>query len=222
MSHSPLSRKQQTQARRQQLIDAALHQFAEKGYSGASIRDIARAAGVTEGLVYHYFRNKEHLFEEVLKARSFAPILRRVLDEAGNAHPAEVLHRVLEEFLEMMWHNASMARMFIIEFMRHPVCARYFRAMVEDNTANLTRYLQEQQQRGVFRADVDAEAVAGMLLGMAFALFFAYGQASEREWQMQRDRFLRYGVPIVLHGLWAEPEGLHEIEHSFNRMGEKH
>lgn len=216
MAHSSLSRKQQAQIRRQQLIDAALHQFAEKGYDGASIRDIAHAAGVTEGLVYHYFRNKEHLFEEVIKARSFAPILRRVLDEAGDAHPREVLHRVLEEFLDMLWYNASMARMFIIEFMRHPVCARYFRAMVEDNTANLTRYLQEQQQRGVFRVDVDAEAVAGMLLGMAFALFFAYGQASEREWQMRRDRLLKHSVPMVLRGLWTEPGKLREIEHSFN------
>lgn len=216
MAKSSLSRRQQAQMRRQQLIDAALHQFAEKGYDGASIRDIAHAAGVTESLVYHYFRNKEHLFEEVLKARSFAPVLRKVLDEAGDAHPAEVLHRVLAEFLDMMWHNASMARMFIIEFMRHPVCARYFRAMAEDNTANLTRYLQEQQQRGVFRVDVDAEAVAGMLLGMAFALFFTWGQAPEREWQQRREKFLKHGVPMVLKGLWAEPGTHPEVEHSFN------
>lgn len=216
MTRAFLSRERKAQMRRQQLIDAALHQFAEKGYDGASIRDIAGAAGVTEGLVYHYFHNKEHLFEEVLKARSFAPILRRVLDEAGDVHPAEVLHRVLEEFVDMMRHNVSMARMFIIEFMRHPVCARYFRAIVEDNTANLTRYLQEQQQRGVFRADVDAEAVAGMLLGMAFSLFFTWGQASESEWQQRREKFLKYSVPLVLRGLWAEPTAEHEIEPSFN------
>lgn len=205
MARSSLSRNQQAQVRRQQLIDAALHQFAEKGYDGAPIRDIARAAGVTEALVYHYFRNKEHLFEEVIKARSFAPILRRVLDEAGDAHPGEVLHRVLREFIDMMRDNASMARMFIIEFMRHPVCARYFRAMVEDNTDNLTRYLKEQQQRGVFRADVDAETVAGMLLGMAFSLFFAWGQAPEREWQQRREKFLQHSVPMVLKSLLARP-----------------
>ncbi len=197
-------RRRQAQLRRQQLIDAALHQFGEKGYDGASIRDIARAAGVTEALVYHYFRNKEHLFEEVIKARSFAPILRRVLDEAGDTHPAEVLRTVLQEFIDLMYHNAPMARMFITEFLRHPVCARYFRAMVEDNTANLTRYLQEQQQRGVFRVDMDAEAVAGMLLGMAFALFFAWGQAPEREWHQRRDKFLQYTVPVVLEGIWAK------------------
>jgi AcrR family transcriptional regulator len=200
-----MSRREKAQVRRQQLIDAALHQFAEKGFDGASIRDIAHAAGVTEALVYHYFRNKEHLFEEMLKARSFAPVLRRVLDEAGDeASPAQVLHRVLQEFLDMMYDNASMARMFIIEFMRNPICHKYFRAMLEDNTANLARYLQHQQQRGVFRADVDAQAVAGMLLGLAFAVFFAWGHVPEREWQQRRDDFLRHGVPILLEGLWVK------------------
>jgi AcrR family transcriptional regulator len=200
-----MSRREQAQLRRQQLIDAALQQFAEKGFDGASIRDIAQAAGVTEALVYHYFRNKEHLFEEMLKARSFAPVLRRVLDEAGDeALPAQVLHRALQEFLDMMYDNAAMARMFIIEFMRNPICHKYFRAMIEDNTANLARYLQNQQQRGVFRADVDADSVAGMLLGLAFAVFFAWGQAPEREWQQRRDNFLKHGVPILLEGLWGQ------------------
>lgn len=197
--------------RRQELIDAALHLFAEKGYDGASIRGIAHRAGVTEALVYYYFRSKEHLFEEVIKARSFAPVLRRVLNEVENAHPSVVLHRVLKEFLDMLWYNASMARMFIIEFMRNPICARYFRAMAEENTATLTQYLQEQQRRGVFRTDMDAQAVAEMLLGMAFSLFFAWGQASEREWQQHRQRFLHHGVPLVLNSLYAQPTQAREV-----------
>jgi AcrR family transcriptional regulator len=205
MATGSATRRKQAQQRRQQLIDAALQQFAEQGFDGASIRDIAQAAGVTEALVYHYFRSKEHLFEEMLKARSFAPVLRRVLDEAGDeAHPAYVLHRVLAEFLDMVYDNAAMARMFIIEFMRNPVCTKYFRAMLEDNTLNLTRYLQRQQQLGVFRADMDAETVAGMLLGMAFALFFAWGQVPEREWKARRDKFLTHSVPMVLEGIWAQ------------------
>lgn len=141
MAKSSLSQAQGADTR-QELVNAALHLFAEKGYDGASIRDIARRAGVTEALVYHYFRSKEHLFEEVIKARSFAPVLRRVLSEAREEHPSTVLRRVLEEFLDLLWHNASMAQMFIIEFMRHAVCARYFRVMVDENTANLTHYLQ--------------------------------------------------------------------------------
>ncbi|MER3473519.1 MAG: hypothetical protein C4335_05680 [Armatimonadota bacterium] len=210
MAKGSLSRAQQAQLRRQELIDSALHLFAERGYDGASIRNIAHRAGVTEALVYHYFRNKEHLFEEVIKARSFAPVLRRVLSELADAHPSVVLRRVLEEFLDLLWYNASMARMFIVEFLRNPVCARYFRAMIEENTANLTHYLQEQQKQGVLRADMDAQAVAEMLLGMAFSLFFAWGQVSEREWLQRRERFLRYSVPMVLNGLYAQPDSSQE------------
>lgn len=218
MGSASLTRHQRAQFRRQQLLDAALQQFAEKGYDGASIRSIARAAGVTEALVYHYFRSKEHLFEEVLKARSFAPILRRILDEAGDAHPAQVLRQALQEFLKLMRDNAAMARMFIIEFTRHPICAQYFRAMAEDNTANLARYLQEQQQQGILRPDLNAEAVASMLLGMAFALFFTWGQAPDREWQLRCDHFLKQGLPVVLRGMWAHPGELEKVEQSLNKM----
>lgn len=198
------SRRRQAEQRRQQLLDAALEQFAANGYDGASIRDIAHRAGVTEALVYHYFRNKEHLFEEVLKARSFAPVLRRVLDDAGDAPVADVLHQLLQEFLDLLWHNASMARMFFIEFMRNAICYRYFRAMVEENSDALTRYLQSQQERGRLRADMHAQSVAGMVLGMAFSLFLAYGQASEREWKERRSDFLQHSVPTILYGIGNE------------------
>jgi AcrR family transcriptional regulator len=48
--------------RRQAILDAAREQFAEKGYAGASVRGIARQAGVDPALVHHYFGSKEQVF----------------------------------------------------------------------------------------------------------------------------------------------------------------
>jgi TetR/AcrR family transcriptional regulator len=53
--------------RRLRLLSAARKVFAEKGLAGASTRDIARAAGVSEGLLYRYFASKEELHAEVLR-----------------------------------------------------------------------------------------------------------------------------------------------------------
>src|SRR5579871_543324 len=50
-------RTQQAEERREQLIDTALRVFAEKGWDATSIPDLARAAGVAQGLMYHYFSN---------------------------------------------------------------------------------------------------------------------------------------------------------------------
>lgn len=49
--------------RKQELIDVAMKVFAEKGFEAASMKDIAREAGVVPGLCYHYFQNKQALYE---------------------------------------------------------------------------------------------------------------------------------------------------------------
>jgi AcrR family transcriptional regulator len=56
------------QQTRQALLDAALQLFAEKGYFGTSLRDIARHVGVRESALYNYFPSKESLFEAVVMA----------------------------------------------------------------------------------------------------------------------------------------------------------
>jgi AcrR family transcriptional regulator len=56
--------------RREQIIDAAMRAFSQKGYSRATNKDIAREAGITPGLIYHYFENKEALFKAIIEERS--------------------------------------------------------------------------------------------------------------------------------------------------------
>ncbi len=51
---------------REAIIHAAMTMFAEKGYAGASIREICQAAGVTKPVLYYHFENKEHLFQELM------------------------------------------------------------------------------------------------------------------------------------------------------------
>ncbi len=59
-------RERQAKERRDELIDAALTSFARRGYHGTSLKDIAEEAGVTDGLLIHYFGSKAHLLSAVL------------------------------------------------------------------------------------------------------------------------------------------------------------
>jgi len=57
----PTKRKRQAEERRKQLIDTALKLFAAKGFENTTTKNIAEAAGVAQGLIYHYFGGKEEI-----------------------------------------------------------------------------------------------------------------------------------------------------------------
>ena len=61
--------------RREQIIDAAMRVFAQKGFVRATNKDVAREAGITAGLIYHYFENKEALLMAIIEGRSPLKVL---------------------------------------------------------------------------------------------------------------------------------------------------
>ncbi len=84
--------------RREQIIDAAMRVFAQKGYSNATNKDIAREAGITPGLIYYYFESKEALLYAILEARSPLKLMASL--------PPQVLELPPEEFFPMLLRQA--------------------------------------------------------------------------------------------------------------------
>lgn len=62
-----MTRLEQREKRRQEILIAALDIFIHKGYAAAKTQDIANAVGMSEGLLFHYFETKEKLYEELVK-----------------------------------------------------------------------------------------------------------------------------------------------------------
>ena len=95
---------------RQKLLLAALEKIGEKGYDGASVRDIARAAGQNVAAISYYFGNKENLYMEVLNGivtyiwKAFGPVAdeARALLESGKTEESsacELLQKMLKTLL---------------------------------------------------------------------------------------------------------------------------
>ena len=61
-----MTRKEQKEVRKSQIIQAALGLFLEHGYYGTKTSQISRRAGISEGLLFHYFPTKEILLEELI------------------------------------------------------------------------------------------------------------------------------------------------------------
>ncbi|MBT2225334.1 TetR/AcrR family transcriptional regulator [Nonomuraea sp. NEAU-A123] len=107
------TRREQAEWRREKLLDAALDVFADKGVDGASVKDLAQAAGVTPGLLYHYFDSKDALVHALLAERGFLPQLRELLAlDTGGRAAAEVLTELLGAFDQLLADNARLVALF--------------------------------------------------------------------------------------------------------------
>lgn len=97
MAEKPSHKRLGLDERRRQLLDAGAALFAEQAYEEISMRDIARAAGVSKPLLYHYFHSKTELFKAAV-AESAAE-LQAAIEPTGDAMPLEQLTRSLEKYL---------------------------------------------------------------------------------------------------------------------------
>ena len=62
-----MTRTEQREKRRQEILMVALDIFVHKSFAAAKTQDIASAVGMSEGLMFHYFESKEKLYEELIK-----------------------------------------------------------------------------------------------------------------------------------------------------------
>src|SRR6478672_12126266 len=104
-------RQEQAAARREQLLAAALDLFAEKGVRETSIRDIAQTAGITEGLIYHYFESKSALLRAVMERYDCLPEMTSIEGALDNLPAREALVQMGLQFLRLLSRNRKYVTM---------------------------------------------------------------------------------------------------------------
>jgi AcrR family transcriptional regulator len=100
---TPAYTRLQVDERRRQLLERATELFATHGYDELSMAKIAREAGVSKPLLYHYFPNKRELFEAVLGQGAQEHLARIVTDDS--LPPADQLNAALDAFLSWIDEN---------------------------------------------------------------------------------------------------------------------
>jgi len=191
--------------RRAQILEAAFEEFSAKGFKGATIKSIARAAGLqSPALIYWYFPDKEALFREVLGTR--IPVLRAVRDPARllDQPPEEVLPMIARRYLSTFDNpNAQrMVRLMMGEAMRRPEIAEIVgNAVIKRVLGFLKSYMARQIELGRLRPhDVrsSARAFMGMLLPQAGGKVFL---PTLREDGLTDEEHVENAIEIFLEGL---------------------
>ncbi len=158
---------------KERLLEATLGLISEKGYLGATTREIAREAGVTELTLFRHFGSKERLFEEVLNRYTFLPRLKELLPELETVPYDEALNTVGMKFLKTLKERKSLVRIMLSEITVYPEKVRkVYNRFITDLRQTLAGYFVSLQKRGVLR-DVSPEMAARVFLGMIFSYFQA-------------------------------------------------
>lgn len=169
----PLRDEQDFEERRQKIIDGALQVFSDKGFEKATNKDIAAASGIgSPGLIYHYFKDKADLFQQVVEQR--LPLLQLLIhspEEMMSKPPREVLTIFAKSFLRVAENPTSIALMKLMvgEAFRQPQVAKLLNAIGPSRSiAFLTRYLARQMSLGVLKP-MDPRAAARCFVGPLIA-----------------------------------------------------
>ena len=152
--------------KRHLIIEAAVKVFAEKGFFGARVSEIAEEAGVADGTIYLYFRSKDDLlislFEE--KMEGILTALHRTLDE--HARPEDKLRCYIVEHLRLVAEQPQLMQVLTIELRQS---ARFIKEYTPRAFGRLLdtvgSILEQGQTAGVFRQDLDTAVFRRALFG---------------------------------------------------------
>jgi AcrR family transcriptional regulator len=178
------------------LTDVALRVFAERGYDGASMDDVARAAGITKASIYHHVSGKEALLERGLTRALDA--LFAILDEPAAREAGAldrlrfIVHRVAETTLDLLPELTVLFRVRGGSTIQRDALdrRRAFNRHVSDLIASA-------QTDGTVRADIDPRLASRLIFGMSNSVVEWYGAGSS----ITRESLVRSVSALVFEGI---------------------
>lgn len=152
--------------KRQLILDAATHVFAERGFFAAQVADIARRAGIASGTVYLYFRSKDDLLISLFD-RTMQDAIRDGREALASViNPADRLRRIAHMHLERLGRDRDLAVVFQVELRQSTkFMARLSATRLRSYLGIIRDTIAEGQAQGVFRANVPATLGAKMFFG---------------------------------------------------------
>jgi TetR/AcrR family transcriptional regulator len=188
---------QQTQ---QRILEAALEEFAAKGFAGARVDVIAGRAHINKRMLYHYFGDKEGLFREVLRRKisQRAAWLANAPEEPADRLPFwfQLACRDREWVQLLEWEALQWGEKKVIDEERR-----------QESVGRAVERVRQQQARGMLDPDLDpGQLLLSMMALTAYPIAFpqlarlATGlSVSDQKFQKQRETFLRQ-IAVLLRG----------------------
>lgn len=160
--------------RREQILQTAFDLFSRKGFSGTTTKDIARAAGVSEAMVFKHFGSKDELYGALIEAKTCNDGLSKrpweenepMIEAMANKDDFGVFyHFALKALTKHQQDIAFMRMIFYSALEEHVIAEKFFKEFVGEIYRFMGGYIKERQKDKAFRK-VDPRIVVRAFMGM--------------------------------------------------------
>ena len=195
---APQPRALQSEKRREAILAAALEEFSSCGFAAARLDDVARRAGVAKGTIYLHFRDKEMLFQELVRAE-LSPVVAALEGAPMSDLPMRVIaERLIELFVREIFQSRrkDVIRLILTEGPRFPAIAEfYYREVVEHVMVVIRRLAQKAVERG--ELPNDSLVRFPQLLGAPGIVAIIWSGLFDRWAKLDAEAFMRAYLDLV-------------------------
>lgn len=201
---TPKKRRRRKEARPQEIVEAAMEAFAEQGFAGTRIEDIAERSGVAKGTVYLYFETKDALFEAGVREHlspMFGRLTKFVKEFPGPT--SDLVKLILERIYEQLINNESrraVMKILIAEGNRFPQLTAFYHQEIVTGGKQLWRTVLK---RGVDQGEFDKSAIMQapeVIMGPA-VMAAVWKMVFDNISPIDLDKHRKAHIDLVLNGL---------------------
>jgi AcrR family transcriptional regulator len=150
------------------IMEAAEKLFADKGFAGTSVRDIAEAAGVNLAMISYYFGSKEKLMEAMFTHRGqfFRIQLENILHNK-ELTPMQKVEKLIDDYIDRIFKKQCFHKILVREQMVNssgPIAEQIYQ-LKQTNQALIKQLIQEGQKKGDFKKNIDIPFLMMTLVG---------------------------------------------------------
>ena len=158
-------RAELTEARRVQLLDAAVRLCASRGFDAVSVESIAREAGLSKGAVYLYFPTKQAILDAALQRYSLLPEMTELLATYRDVHPRDAIPAIVGALWRALKQRSELIGIFLREVPLSPENSELFlKRIVYPGNGALAEYFASWMKASVLRP-LSPIGMSGTLLG---------------------------------------------------------
>ncbi len=185
--------------RREQILAAATRVFAERGFSRATTREVARAASVSEGTIYNYFEDKEALLIAILDQLNETERRAEDFEEGMATGFRDFMQEYLGRRMSLMWQNREVFRVILSEMLVNAKLRETYLDQVVKPTMEIgEENFRSRAERGEVRvtdAPLTVRILAGTVLGI-----LVLGLLGDEELQSRWEDVPDVLAELLIHG----------------------